>query len=344
MIKIFTGIVASILMVIAAQAGEPAKILKSQIGASFDADVTAYAKEFSDWKAHMDMVVADKAAGVPKEKAHAPFPPPTAPAPIAAAVDENGKPNYQIVDDGPTPEQTLASKKAVLIQEVDRAEAAEIDKTMPATKLRAMQFRYMDVKNFDASTLQKSMEVVDAERKKVMDLNLQHASKLQKSMEVVDAERKKLADLNHQRETLALKIAASKSIVSSVVQVITGPSSQSIADATAAASLDKQVSDEAQVLKQAEDSYAAIASDATFDKQISDQAQIVKQAQDSYADQDGLAARTRSPNDHAFALDYEKRQKTVDSIHRWAAQAISDVADLTVVTVDSWKLTPFVQN
>jgi len=269
---------------------EPAKILKSQVGPTFQADVAAYAKEMMDWKAHMAAVAADKAAGVPKEKAHAPFPPPIAPADVAAAVDDTGTPNYVIVDDGPTPDQVLAAKKQALISEIQEAEVAQIEKVIPAAKLRAAEFRAADIQVADAAAVEQSLRAVDNERNK-------------------------LAALNSQQEKIEMKLAAEQpGLIGAAMQSMTGLGAVIASDLAAAKALDQP---------------------------IADQAAVVKQAEAAYADRPALMAKTRSPADHAFMLAREANRKTVESIHRWAAQAMSDVADLTTANVDAWKLPPF---
>jgi hypothetical protein len=128
------------LIASAALASEPAKIGKSQVGPSFQADVTKYAADLAEWKAHMAKVAADKAAGVPKEKANAPYPAPVAPPLVAGALDETGKPNFAIIDDSPPP-PSLADKKAALITQVRLAEAAAVRAIVPEGKQRALGAR-----------------------------------------------------------------------------------------------------------------------------------------------------------------------------------------------------------
>jgi hypothetical protein len=133
-------IIALLMVAAAAFASEPAKIGKSQIGPSFQADVANYAAELADWKAHMTKVAADKAAGVPKEKANAPYPPPVAPPLVAGALDETGKPNFIIVDDSPPP-PSLVDRKSALITQIRLAEAAAVRAIVPEGKQRALGAR-----------------------------------------------------------------------------------------------------------------------------------------------------------------------------------------------------------
>ena len=138
MIKRIALVLIGFLFCESALAGDPIKIMKSQVGPSFVADVSSYVADLADWKTHMAKVEADKAAGVPKERAHAPFPAPLASPAVAAAIDENGHPNYQIIDDDPTPEQVLSEKKKNLFYAVRRAEEEAKSRVIPPGKIRIL--------------------------------------------------------------------------------------------------------------------------------------------------------------------------------------------------------------
>ena len=131
------SIAAILLLIASAVRADPIKIMKSQVAPTFAADVARYAQEMTDWKSHMARVQADKAAGVPKQKAFAPYPAPVADPTVAGAIDANGKPNFQIVDDGPTPDQVVAAKKAALITQVRMAEQEAVARIVPPFKRRA---------------------------------------------------------------------------------------------------------------------------------------------------------------------------------------------------------------
>jgi hypothetical protein len=133
-------ILAWLLISSPAFASEPARIGKSQIGPSFQADVANYAAELADWKVHMAKVADDKAKGVPKEKANAPYPPPVAPPLVSGALDETGKPNFIVVDDSPPP-PSLADRKSALITQTRLAEAAAVRAIVPEGKQRALGAR-----------------------------------------------------------------------------------------------------------------------------------------------------------------------------------------------------------
>jgi hypothetical protein len=61
---------------------------------------------------------------------------------VASAVDENGKPNFQVIDDDPTPDQILAAKKAALITQVRVAESVAKQRIAPEGKVRAFGARH----------------------------------------------------------------------------------------------------------------------------------------------------------------------------------------------------------
>jgi hypothetical protein len=140
----------ALVVSMSAHAADPVKIMKSRIGPTFEAEVTAYARDLADWKAHMAQVEADKAARIPKERASAPFPAPTVPPQVAAALDESGKPNYQIVDDGPTADDILIAKKRTLLTEVRMAEGEAIARVVPIGKVRAFGARQNQIAAADA--------------------------------------------------------------------------------------------------------------------------------------------------------------------------------------------------
>lgn len=271
----------------------PHKILKSAIAGitGFEVAVAAHAKEMRDWRAQMRIAAEHKGNdNIPGIERYVERPMPRAHIIVESAVNENDEADFEIVDDGPTPDQILAAKKKVLVGLVTRAETAEIEKVFPEAKMRLIEYRKSDIAASDAA---------------IIDLALRN----------VDAERNKLLSLTLQRDAIAVKINREKpGVIGSIVNAVTGPSKSSIADEAALNDLDQQVSDQAQAMKQAEA---------------------------AWSDHAGLLAKARDPKDHAFMLDYEARRQSTETIRRWAAQTLSDVADLTAQTVDTWKLTPF---
>ena len=90
------------------------RVLKSRApdAAIFAQSVRAHASDLTAWSKHIDLVRRGEAQY---------FPPPQAPSPdVAAAVRVDGKdegrivefaPDYEIFDDGPSPEEVLRQKK-----------------------------------------------------------------------------------------------------------------------------------------------------------------------------------------------------------------------------------------
>jgi hypothetical protein len=69
-----------------------------------------------------------------------------------------------------------------------------------------------------------------------------------------------------------------------------------------------------------------------------ERAEIAKELDSSALDRAADAAL--SDDDKAFLAEYERRKTSTEAIQRWAAQASSDIEDLTADTIDSWKLPP----
>lgn len=113
-----------------------AQIPKSQVTPQLELDIATFAQAMRDWRAHMALVEKDKRDGIEGIDRHEPYPRPIAPELIDSAVDEDGKPDYEIVDDGPTSEQLLNAKKAALFGEVLKAESIAAELVVPAAKRR----------------------------------------------------------------------------------------------------------------------------------------------------------------------------------------------------------------
>lgn len=104
----------------------------------FPALAAAFAVEMKNWRAHMVRVKQDEAAGVTGIEKHVAHPRPSAHPAVEAAVNENAEMDYEIVDDGPSPDQVLAHKKAELSQRVVLAEHAAIGAVVPHGKRRLL--------------------------------------------------------------------------------------------------------------------------------------------------------------------------------------------------------------
>jgi hypothetical protein len=69
---------------------------------------------------------------------------------VERAVDEYDEVNFEIVDDGPTATEKLASRKMELIGEVSRLELAAVAAAVPIGKRRLYALRENDIRMEDA--------------------------------------------------------------------------------------------------------------------------------------------------------------------------------------------------
>lgn len=166
------------------------KILKSNIPADFEDRLASHAKELEAWHSHMRKVANQKdlpphphisefskagrkgrkvsseeigAAFLDAAEAHRqlrlqrhePYPAPIADPFIAQFFEDDGsQKKYEIVNDDPTPEQLLTSKKEELFAEAIRLEKAELENTMPSTgKIRLLAIRLSDIEKADAERI-----------------------------------------------------------------------------------------------------------------------------------------------------------------------------------------------
>lgn len=125
------------------------QIPKSQIWPEYELAVAEFAEAMRNWRAHMARVKQDEENGVQGLDKHIPYPRPIAPELVDRAVDEDGKPDYEIVDDGPTAEQLLAHKKALLLALLHEAERDAQEKIVPQAKRRLFMLREAAIRNAD---------------------------------------------------------------------------------------------------------------------------------------------------------------------------------------------------
>lgn len=120
-----------------------ARINRSAIAgiADFPAEAARFAVEMKNWRAHMARVKQDEVAGVTGIEKHVAHPRPSAHPVVEAAVNENCEMDYELVDDGPSPNQVLAHKKAELARAVGLAEHAAIGAVVPHGKRRLLSHR-----------------------------------------------------------------------------------------------------------------------------------------------------------------------------------------------------------
>jgi hypothetical protein len=82
------------------------------------------------------------------------FPAPISHPDIMAAINENGEPDFELIDDSPTPDDVLAMKKGTLFQKVTDAENAALNKVTPPGKRRLFDIKEADVRAADARRLE----------------------------------------------------------------------------------------------------------------------------------------------------------------------------------------------
>lgn len=126
-----------------------ADIPKSQTWPDFELDVANFAEAMRSWRDHMGRVSLDASNGVTGLERHVAYPRPVAPALVDAAVDEDGNADYRIVDDTPSPEETLPLRKQQLLDQVSMAELTAIEKVAPRAKQRWLMFQEQEIRGRD---------------------------------------------------------------------------------------------------------------------------------------------------------------------------------------------------
>jgi CRISPR/Cas system CSM-associated protein Csm2 small subunit len=137
------------------------KINKSAIPHDFDfsAAVAKHAKDLTDWTAHDSEVKAKRAD---------PYPPPMAPyTEVNSAIRRNAdgtfEPDFEILDDSPTPAQILRAKKNELLNIVGGMEASAIMEALPLGRRRLRQSLY-------AKTVTEVMERAETKKRLVIEV------------------------------------------------------------------------------------------------------------------------------------------------------------------------------
>lgn len=232
------------------------KILKSQIEASglsdFAVAAQAYSHEVKSWKAHMQRVKDDEgkerpqppnindfvsmnggeqvidqasfdAARIAYENSlanfHQPYPAPLAHPLVQSVLDENDEPDFEIEDDGPTPEQVLAGKKNELRGRLGLAEQETINAIVPAGKRRSYAYRENDIRQKDAAVAEKfqknilkraasAMGIIDDINTEVTKArsseDAQHLADQEDRRQKIAAIERRAAEVNHSIEDLTL--------------------------------------------------------------------------------------------------------------------------------------------
>lgn len=107
----------------------------------FAARAAAHAVALKEWRAHMAKVKEDESRAVPAIDRHMAYPQPRDHELVEAAVNENDEMDYELVDDGPTPEQTLRARKNILLNLVAGIELAAISEILPPGRARLYAMR-----------------------------------------------------------------------------------------------------------------------------------------------------------------------------------------------------------
>ena len=192
------------------------KIPKSQTWPEYELAVAEFAEAMRNWRAHMEKVKKDDEDGVQGIDRHTPYPRPVAPEIVDRAVDEDGKPDYEIVEDGPTAEQILAHKKAMLLSQIHEAEVVAGEKIVPYAKRRLYMLTESAIRNADvdlAAELKKKKKgrlakVWDAARGIEVDAIAVEAADLREQRPQKDTEHLDAQDERRKRfEELALRAA-----------------------------------------------------------------------------------------------------------------------------------------
>lgn len=123
----------------------------------FEAAVAELAHAMKHWRAHMKRVEEDEKNGVQGIDRHHPIPRPVSHPLVVQCVDENDEPNYEIVDDGPTPEERLAVRKLELLHAINLAERAAMDALVPPGRRRLFNLREAEIVEQDTRTMDEIM-------------------------------------------------------------------------------------------------------------------------------------------------------------------------------------------
>ena len=105
------------------------------------------------------------------------FPFPTNHPLISAAVDAKGAISYELVDDSPTPDQVLQTKKQALFEQVSIAEFEAKQKVMPVGKQRLMNLKRSDIYIEDEKRSNEQIEAINSSPEKArgaMNAALEH--------------------------------------------------------------------------------------------------------------------------------------------------------------------------
>lgn len=145
------------------------KILKSAISniPDFTAAAATHAVGMKEWRAHSERVKEDEKNGVVGISKHWPLRRPHAHPVVEAAVNEHSEVDFEIVDDGPTPEQILRAKKNELIGLIHVLEMEAVAAVIPHGKKRLMNLKINEINKRHADRLSEHTGFIDSISKAV---------------------------------------------------------------------------------------------------------------------------------------------------------------------------------
>lgn len=123
------------------------RILASRVkGTDFEAKVAAHAADMTAWRTHMRNV--EKSPGI-YQAYPSPAPENFVVAAVSSADGETFVSDFEIVDDGPTPEQVLRGKQDSLLSLIRQLEGAAAHAIMPVGKRRLFNMQVADARKRD---------------------------------------------------------------------------------------------------------------------------------------------------------------------------------------------------
>lgn len=121
----------------------------------FATQAATFAVAMKEWRAHMARVKKDEANGVIGIDKHLAYKRPSAHPLIEKAVNEKDEIDYEIFDDGPSPEQVLAVKKNELMGAVNLAELVAVRSIVPVGKIRILNLKETEIRAKDSAVIAK---------------------------------------------------------------------------------------------------------------------------------------------------------------------------------------------
>jgi hypothetical protein len=134
---------------------------------ALEVEIANFAHEMRQWRAHMRRVAEDEKNGVEGIEKHHPLVKPSGHPTVEAAVNEHDQADYEIFDDGPSPEELFAAKKADFNNRVMQAEADSIAAIIPPSKHRFFILRESAINEEDGQRASECLERMQSSLRKV---------------------------------------------------------------------------------------------------------------------------------------------------------------------------------